>query len=66
MISVHRKCYYSEFTCKNGQCIRPGFLCDRMNDCIDGSDEIECENGKYDFHKLCGVRKAKKIIVRQI
>ncbi|KAK7591075.1 hypothetical protein V9T40_002688 [Parthenolecanium corni] len=47
VISIHRKCYYSEFTCKNGQCIRPGFLCDRMNDCIDGSDEIECENEHF-------------------
>lgn len=46
---MHRRCYYPEFRCKNGQCIRPGYLCDGIKHCIDGSDEMEsdCAAGKF-------------------
>lgn len=43
---VHRECWYSEFKCKNSECIRPANLCDGEINCADGSDEENCEKSK--------------------
>uniref|UniRef100_A0A4W5P137 Low density lipoprotein receptor b n=1 Tax=Hucho hucho TaxID=62062 RepID=A0A4W5P137_9TELE len=35
-------CTNDEFRCSNGQCIAVSFVCDKDNDCSDGSDETSC------------------------
>ena len=38
-----RPCPYdSDFRCANGQCVRSNLVCNRYNNCRDGSDEINC------------------------
>ncbi|XP_039602497.1 low-density lipoprotein receptor-related protein 1-like isoform X2 [Polypterus senegalus] len=37
-----KKCNESFFLCKNGNCINDTLLCDKNNDCEDGSDELNC------------------------
>lgn len=40
--SVDSNCSHSHFTCSNGRCIPATWLCDRDDDCRDGSDEFDC------------------------
>ena len=42
----HRECWKAEFECLNGQCIRPGRVCDGHPHCKDGSDELQCGEGE--------------------
>ena len=38
-----RPCPYdSDFRCNDGTCVRSTDACNTYNDCIDGSDEINC------------------------
>lgn len=37
-----KQCKDNEFQCANGQCISTSFVCDKDNDCSDGSDELSC------------------------
>lgn len=39
IISIDKPCDPDKFKCKNGRCILRRWLCDRENDCSDGSDE---------------------------
>lgn len=41
-ISAHRACWFGEYKCDNGQCIQAYGVCNGQNDCIDGSDEKQC------------------------
>lgn len=36
---IDKPCDPDKFKCKNGRCILRRWLCDRENDCSDGSDE---------------------------
>lgn len=46
LFSDRRECWKGEFRCANGECGRPGFICDGRPDCKDGSDEWNCTDGK--------------------
>lgn len=35
-------CTEKEFRCNNGNCIPHAYICDKDQDCIDGSDEDKC------------------------
>ena len=35
-------CEENEFKCKNGECIRKKWRCDKVIDCQDKSDEDDC------------------------
>lgn len=39
-------CFSNEFRCNDGGCVSSDYRCDRINDCKDQSDELDC--GKYD------------------
>jgi hypothetical protein len=39
-------CRKEFFTCKNKKCIPNSFRCDGDNDCLDMSDEVNCEKGE--------------------
>ncbi|XP_027196251.1 uncharacterized protein LOC113790749 [Dermatophagoides pteronyssinus] len=36
-------CHADTFQCRNGQCVSWYFVCDKNNNCDDGSDENQCE-----------------------
>ena len=46
------RCLPNQFECRNGKCIRRAWLCDKVADCDDGSDELNC--GKYNLlYNVC-------------
>ena len=54
MVNIYtgsRPCPYdSDFRCNDGYCIWSSGVCNRYNNCRDGSDEINC--GKYETTQL--------------
>lgn len=42
LTTAAKQCKADEFQCANGQCISTIFVCDKDNDCSDGSDEASC------------------------
>lgn len=44
-------CRSDEFTCNNGRCIQNRWVCDKDDDCGDGSDEAKCMPTKCDAMK---------------
>lgn len=41
-----RECRLGYFSCANERCIPQSFRCDGDNDCLDRSDELNCEQGE--------------------
>lgn len=47
------ECKEDQFRCKNkAHCIPVRWLCDGIRDCVDGSDEENCDRGKV-FECVC-------------
>ena len=34
-----------QFLCRSGECVSTSWLCDEVEDCADGSDEMDCSEG---------------------
>ncbi len=45
IITLVKYCHESQFQCGNGECIDKSLQCDKKKDCLDGSDETNCQIG---------------------
>nr|XP_005988168.1 PREDICTED: membrane frizzled-related protein [Latimeria chalumnae] len=45
--TTERSCNPTEFSCFNGECQALDWVCDGWNDCLDGSDELNCSITNY-------------------
>lgn len=45
-------CFKDEFTCDNQHCIPEKWVCDKTDDCDDGSDEKNCNGAKEIINKF--------------
>lgn len=49
--SASRTCRPDQFRCEDGNCIHGSRQCNGVRDCLDGTDEASCNNGK------CGTKE---------
>ncbi|CAB4006010.1 deleted in malignant brain tumors 1 -like, partial [Paramuricea clavata] len=63
--TTYRYCSFGEFQCRNGRCINKSRVCDKNNDCGDGSDELRpiCP-GNFRKHALFDIVKLQVAILR--
>ncbi|MBN3295692.1 MFRP protein, partial [Amia calva] len=45
--ATDKTCGPEQFSCVNGECKEMEWLCDGWTDCLDGSDELGCDNSTY-------------------
>ena len=48
MVSVEINCFRRSFPCSSSQCISFSYVCDGVQDCWNGQDELNCQ-----FPKSC-------------
>ena len=41
-------CTFDEYTCLDGTCVHMDDVCDRISDCNDKSDELNCQSIRFD------------------
>nr|XP_034189705.1 vitellogenin receptor isoform X1 [Osmia lignaria] len=46
------RCQIGEYVCDNQKCIDASWVCDRANDCGDGSDEKDCDGGNLRMNSV--------------
>lgn len=57
-----RSCTVDEFTCVSGECVELSKRCNRMADCRDASDEVDCRKYTHPFLPLvCATAHYSKI-----
>lgn len=44
--SASRTCRPDQFRCEDGNCIHGSRQCNGVRDCLDGTDEVNCNNGR--------------------
>uniref|UniRef100_A0A3B3I0X5 EGF-like domain-containing protein n=1 Tax=Oryzias latipes TaxID=8090 RepID=A0A3B3I0X5_ORYLA len=50
LVSGGRTCSADQFTCREGQCIPREYRCDHVKDCVDNSDENNCNSDSRDCY----------------
>ena len=47
LLLLGKVCDQAQYQCSNGDCINISRKCDKVKDCLDGSDEMDCPSGQF-------------------